>query len=110
MRSTGESERRRGWVALSGGVMLVILIVAVWIWVDRLLGSNAQNDASAAQFLAKMNVAFGLIAVSGLFGIADGWTMTRSGNRNWPLVIGVIVTFAAGLVVAVIASSGYQPR
>ena len=90
--------------------MLVILIVAVWIWVDRLLGSNAQSDVSTAQFLGKMNVAFGLIAASGLFGIANGWTMGRSGRRNWPLLIGVIVTFVAGLVVAVVASSGYHPR
>ncbi|MGB8909991.1 MAG: hypothetical protein WCC84_14695 [Candidatus Cybelea sp.] len=89
---------------------MVVLIVAVSIWVNRLLGSSAQNDGSTAQFLAKMNVAFGLIAVSGLFGIANGWTMARLGRRNWPLVIGVIVTFAAGLVVAVVASSGYQPR
>ena len=60
MNSAGESERRRGWVALSGGVMLVILIGAVWIWVDRLLGSSAKNDVSTAEFLGKMNVAFAL--------------------------------------------------
>jgi F0F1-type ATP synthase assembly protein I len=88
----------------------VILIVAVWIWVDRLLGSTARNDTAAAQFLSKMNVAFALIAASGLFGVANGWTMAHSGRRNWPLVIGVIVTFTAGLVIAVVASSGYQPR
>ncbi|MGB6518781.1 MAG: hypothetical protein WBE79_09805 [Candidatus Cybelea sp.] len=110
MNSAGESERRRGWVALSGGVMLVILIGAVWIGVDRLLGSSAKNDVSTAQFLGKMNVAFALIAASGLFGVANGWTMAHSGRRDWPLLIGVIVTFAAGLVVAVVASSGYHPR
>jgi hypothetical protein len=105
-----ESERRRGWIALTGGAFLVILIVAVWIWVNRLLAGNAQTDAAAAQFLGKMNAAFGLIAISGLFGVANGWTMAHSGRRNWLLVFGVIVSFAAGLVLAVVASSGYQPR
>ncbi|MFY9665330.1 MAG: hypothetical protein WAK19_12855 [Candidatus Cybelea sp.] len=105
-----ENERRRGWVALSGGAFLVILIVGVWIWVDRHLGNTVRNDISTAQFLGRLNVAFGLIVVSGVFGVANGWTMAHSGRRNWLLVLGVIVTFAAGLVVAVVASSGFQAR
>lgn len=106
-----ESERRRrGWVALSGGVLLVLLIVAVWIWIHRLLGSSPQYDEAAAQFLGKMNVAFGLIVLSGLLGMANGWIMAHSGRRNGLIEVGIVVAFGAGLIVAVLASGGYHPR
>jgi hypothetical protein len=104
-----EGLKRRGNVALAGGVVLFVVIVAVWIWVDHLMATSALTDPAAAQFLGKLNVAFGLIAISGLFGVGNGWVMASSGRRSVPLIIGLLVTFAAGLFLAYSASNGFQP-
>jgi hypothetical protein len=88
---------------------LTALIAAVWIWIDRLLGNDAQRDAGTAQYLGKLNVALGLFLISGILGVANGAAMAYSGRRNWPLIAGVVIAFAAGLFVAISASSGYRP-
>ena len=105
------SQQRRGWVAFGAGVFLVVLIGGVWIWIDQLFAANGATRGSdaAAQFLGKLNVAFALIAISGALGVGNGWMMAHSGRRNTPLVLGMIVVFAAGIFLAARASSGYQP-
>jgi hypothetical protein len=106
------SQRRRGWVACGAGVVLVVLMGGVWLWIDRLFAANGGTAGSpgAAQFLGKLNIAFALIVVSGALGVANGWAMAQTGRRNMPLIFGMIVVFAAGLFLAVSASSGYQPN
>ena len=106
--ATLQSRQRRGWVAFGAGVFLVVLAAGIWIWVDVLLAVGAQHDSAEATFLGKLNVAFGLIVVAGVLGTINGWSMAKSGRRNVALIFGMIVCFAAGLVVAVGAQNGVQ--
>jgi MFS family permease len=101
----------RGRLALCAGAFLVIFMGSIWIWVDRLFATRgiAQNDPGAAQFLGKINVAFALVVVAGVLGIANGWVMARSGRRNLALIVGLVVAFAAAVFIAAGASNGYRP-
>lgn len=101
----------RGWLALGAGAFLVVFMSAIWIWIDRLFAARgiAQSDPGAAQFLGKINVAFALVVVAGVLGIANGWIMAHSGRRNVALIVGLVVAFAAGVFLAAAASSGYRP-
>jgi uncharacterized membrane protein len=103
-----ERVKRRGWVAFGAGVFLAVLSGAVWVWVNRLLASQAADPATA-QFLGRMNLAFGLVLVSGLLGIANGWMMAHTGRRNRPLIFGLVIAFVIAFFVALSASQGYQP-
>ena len=106
------SQQRRGWIAFGAGVFLVVLIAGLWIWVDRLfIASGAPaRDPAAAQFIARINVVFGLVLVAGLLGAANGWIMARSGLRNFPLMVGMLVVFVGALILGFMASNGYQPH
>jgi hypothetical protein len=94
----------RGWVAFGAGIFLVIFAAAIWIWVDRLLLANGPADAATAQFAGKLNVAFGLIAVSGILGTINGWIMAHSGKRNSALIVAMVLIFVSALFIAYNAS------
>ncbi len=108
---TLSSAKFRGWLALGAGAFLVVFMVSIWIWIDRLFATRgiAQSDVGAAQFLGKINVAFALVVVSGVLGIVNGWIMAHSGRRNLALIVGLVVAFAAAVFLAAGASSGYRP-
>lgn len=106
--ATLQSQQRRGWISFGAGVFLIVLVTAIWIWVDILLAGSAQRDAVEATFLGKLNVAFGLILVAGVLGTIQGWKMAKSGRRNVFLILAMVICFAAGLIVAVGASNGVQ--
>ena len=75
-----------------------------------MLAGGARHDPAEATFLGKLNVAFGLILAAGVLGTVNGWRMAKSGRRSVALIFGMIVCFAAGLVVAVGASNGLQTQ
>lgn len=106
--ATLQSQRRRGWVSFGAGAFLIVFAGAIWIWVNGLLLGGAQRNAAEATFLGKLNVAFALIVAAGVLGTIQGWMMAKSGRRNVPLILGMVVCFAAGLIVAVGASNGIQ--
>lgn len=103
-----QRQQRRGWVAFGAGIFMIVLAAGIWIWVDFLLAGGAQRDSAEATFLGKLNVAFGLIVLAGMFGTFNGWSMAKSGRRNVALILIMVVCFAAGLIVAVSASNGVQ--
>jgi hypothetical protein len=107
---TLQSAKLRGWLALGAGAFLVVFMAAIWIWIDRLFASRgiAATDASAAQFLERINVAFALVVLAGILGVVNGWLMAHSGRRNLPLIVSLIVAFAAAVFIAAGASSGYS--
>jgi hypothetical protein len=102
--STLQSQQRRGWVAFGAGAFLVVLMGAIWIWVDRLL--FAQGDVAAAQLAGRLNVAFALIVVAGVLGVINGWITAHSGRTIRILVFGSVVLFIGALAIAWRASSG----
>lgn len=106
-----ESQRRRGWRALYAGVLLVILMCGAALWIDRLFLGNSSTVAnqSAMQFLGKLNVAFALVVVAAMLGIANGWIMARTGQRNKALVWVLVVVFLAAVFTAFGAIDAYHP-
>jgi len=101
--------RLRGWIAFGAGVFLALFMASVWIWIDRVMASSAPADAATAAFLGKINVACALVVVSGVLGAINGWMMARTGRRNVPLMVGVLLAFVIALVVAWSASNAYRP-
>lgn len=102
--------KRRGWVALFAGAFIVLLMGGVWVWVDRLLAGDAwQRDAATGAFAGRINVAFALVVVSGVIGIANGWMQASSGRRSLALSLAVIAVFAAAVFIAAGASALYNP-
>lgn len=100
-----DRERRRGWRGLSAGVLLVLMVGAVWVWVDRLFAGNsaALTDSSTTQLLGRLNVAFALGAIAGLLGIVNGWLVAHSGRRNNALVWAIVVVAIAAFFTALAA-------
>jgi hypothetical protein len=97
--------KRRGLIALFAGSFIVLLVGAVWIWVDRLVaGGTAVADPSDLQVLGKLNAAFPLILVAGILVIANGWLMLRTGKSNSALAWAVIVVFLVGAFIGFGAS------
>jgi len=96
--------KTRGWVAFGAGVFLVIFAAAIWIWVDRLLLANGPADQATAQFAGKLNVAFGLIVISGILGTINGWVMAHSGQRNRALIVAMVLIFISAVFIAYNAS------
>jgi hypothetical protein len=105
------SMKMRGWVALVAGLFLVLLISAVWVYVGRLFSAQGvvDRDVATAQFAGRTYVAFALVLVSGLLGVANGIWQIRTGCRNRVLVFAMLVMFAAAIGVAVIGSNAYHP-
>jgi hypothetical protein len=50
-------------------------------------------------------VAFALVILAGLLGIASGWLMARSGRRNRILIYTLVAVFAAAIFIAAGAST-----
>jgi hypothetical protein len=107
--ATRLSQERRGWVSFGASVFLIVFMSAVWVWVDGLLGANVRTDAALAQFEGRLNVAFALVVIAGVFGVANGWLMARSGIRNRILIFGLVIVFASALFVACSATGVYHP-
>lgn len=107
---TLQSARLRGWVALGAGAFLVVFMAAIWIWIDNLFSVRgiAATDESAAQFLGRINVAFALVVLAGVLGVINGWMMAHSGRRNLPLIVSLVLAFAAAVFIAAGASSGVR--
>lgn len=107
-----ETQQRRGWVAFGAGAFLVVLIAGLWIWVDKIFVASGApaRDPAAAAFIGRINVVFGLVLVAGFLGAANGWIMARSGLRNYPLMVGMLVVFVGALILGFMASNGYQPH
>ena len=99
--------KTRGWVAFGAGVFLVGFAAAIWVWVDRLLATNGPQDVAAAQLAGRLNVAFGLLVISGVLGTINGWIMAHTGKRNTALIVAMVVIFATALFVAYNASSSH---
>jgi hypothetical protein len=104
MSTSPASQQRRGWVAFGAGAFLVVLMGAIWIWVDQLL--FAQGDVAAAQLAGRLNVAFALIVIAGVLGAINGWITAHSGRTVRILVFGAVVLFIGALAIAWRASSG----
>jgi hypothetical protein len=91
--------RRRGVRALCAGVLLTVLACGIWLWLGRLFADNsgALSDPSTMRKLGRLNVAFALLAIAGLIGIANGWVQARTGRGKkaliWALVIVAISAF-----------------
>jgi len=97
--------KTRGWVAFGAGVFLIGFAAAIWMWVDRLLlTSNGLQDPAGAQLAGRLNVAFGLLVVSGILGTINGWIMAQTGKRNTGLIVAMVLSFAVALFVAYNAS------
>ena len=103
-----QSQERRGWVAVWTGAFVVVVMAAVWIWVDVLLAANGQSDPATAKFVGRLNVAFAFVVIAGVLGVINGWLTAHSGRRNTWLLIGLVVAFVSGLFVACSATGGYQ--
>lgn len=97
--------KRRGWVAFGAGLFLVLFAAAIWFWVDRLLGANGAQDPAAAQLAGRLNVAFGLLVVSGVLGTINGWIMAHTGRRNTALIVAMVLVFVSALFIAYNASN-----
>jgi hypothetical protein len=96
--------KTRGWVAFGAGLFLIVFAAAIWIWADRLLLANGPDDPSTPQFAWKLNVAFGLIVVSGILGTINGWIIAHSGRRSGWLIFAIVVIFVSALFIAYNAS------
>jgi MFS family permease len=109
---TLQSQQRRGWVAFGAGAFLVVFVGAIAIWVDRLLSTSGllQRDAATAQFTGRLNVAFALLIVGGVLGVANGWLMAHFGRRNRVLIFVLVIVFVSALFVACSASNAYRAR
>lgn len=107
---TLSSQQLRGWFALGAGAVLAIFMAAIWIAIDRAFAAEgiAARDVAAAEFLGRINVAFGLIVVAGVLGVINGWSMAHAGRRNLWLLIALLVAFVSALVIAGYASSSYH--
>lgn len=99
--------KRRGWIAATAGVLMIVFMSAVWFWVDRAMAAQAISaaDVGTARFLGRIHVAFGLVILAGLLGIANGWLMAQSGRRNRISIVMLVVVFAAAVIVAASAST-----
>ena len=102
-----DAAKRRGWVALSAGVFMVVFMGAIWFWVDRMMAAQGIStaDVTTAKFLGRIHVAFALIILAGLLGIASGWLMARTGRRNRILIYTLVAVFAAAIFIAAGAST-----
>ncbi len=87
-----------------------MFVGAIAIWVDRLLSASGllQGDAATAQFTGRINVAFALLILGGVLGVANGWRMAHSGRRNRVLIFGLVIVFVSALFVACSASNAYR--
>ena len=103
-----QSMRRRGWAALIAGAFMVVLIVGLWVFILRLLADPTvvPRDPHYADFLGKLFVAFALIILSGLLGIASGAIQIRTGRQSRGLTIAVLVVFLAAFGTVMLAVSG----
>lgn len=104
---TLEGRKRGGWVAFGAGIFLMVVIAAVWIWVDHLLAANgiAPGETAMAGYLGRLNVAFLLLVLAGALGVLNGWIMAHTGRPSRMVLIGLFVVFAAAVVLAVTASA-----
>jgi hypothetical protein len=106
-----QSMKRRGWLALTGGVLVIVLMTSVWIWVGGLLAAHGvvNRDPATAQFIGRTYVAFALVEVCGVLGIINGSWQIRSGRRNRVLAFAMLVLFAAAIGVAATGAGAYHP-
>jgi hypothetical protein len=102
-----DAAKRRGWVALSAGAFMVIFMGAIWIWVDRMMAAQGISaaDVTTAKFLGRIHLAFALVILAGLLGIASGWLMAQTGRRNRILIYTLVAVFAAAVFIAAGAST-----
>lgn len=99
--------KRRGWIAASAGVFMIVFMGAVWFWLDRAFAAQTIStaDVSTAKFLGRIHLAFALVILAGLLGIVNGWLMARSGRRNRILIFTLVVVFGAAVFIAAGASA-----
>lgn len=102
--------KRAGRRALIAGIIIIVMMVGVWIWVDSIFAGNssALANPSAMQFLGKLNVSFALLVVAGVLGVVNGRFMLRTGQRNIPLIIAILVVFAIAIFTSWFAVDAYQ--
>jgi cytochrome c oxidase assembly factor CtaG len=101
--------QRRGWIAFGAGIFLIVFMGAIWIWIDRTVAAGgAMQDPGFAAFMARINLACGLVVVAGILGTINGWMMARTGMRtNW-LIYAMIAVFGVALYLAYTASNAYH--
>jgi hypothetical protein len=104
---TLDSAKRRGWVALSAGALMVVFVVGAWFWVDRTMARQGipMADVTTAKFLGRIHISFALVVLAGLLGIANGWLMVQSGRRNRVLIFTLVAVFVAAAFVAASATT-----
>lgn len=102
-----DAAKRRGWVALSAGAFMVILMGAIWFWLDRMMAAQGIStaDVTTAKFLGRIHAAFALVVLAGFLGIASGGLMAKSGRRNRILIFALVIVFAAAVFIAAGAST-----
>ncbi|MGA2759004.1 MAG: hypothetical protein ABSF08_01625 [Candidatus Cybelea sp.] len=103
---TLESAKRRGWIGFGAGVFLVVFPTAIAIWVDRLM--SGQTAPGTASFVGRLNVAFALVALSGVLGMVNGWSQGHSGRTNRGIVFALVIVFAIAFYLAYTASNAYN--
>src|SRR5579863_7543543 len=100
-----DGQRRRGRRAVIAGAFLIVVVSGVWVWLVRFFAghSAAQADPSSMQMLGRLNVAYGLMVIAGLLGIANGWLMMQSGRGHKGLVLALVIVAIGAFVTAVFA-------
>ena len=102
-----ERGKARGWVTLTAGGFIIVLISGIWLFIRRAFadGHLTVSTRDTATFLGQTFVAFALIFLCGVLGIANGVMQLRTGRRSVILNGAIIVLVGSALVVIWIATS-----
>jgi TRAP-type mannitol/chloroaromatic compound transport system permease small subunit len=102
--------KTRGWIGLIAGVFLVVFMAAVWIWVAMLAAHQGiAGEQSAQAFFGRTYLAFALVMVAGVLGIANGIWQIRLGRPNRVLVTTVLIVFLAALGTVFLNQNAQHP-
>ncbi len=93
-----EVPRNRGYIAIGAGIFLIVTMAALYLYFGNLAASGAMTlpEAAAAAFFGKLDVGFGLLAISGAVGIGNGlWIVRRQKINVYLTIMGFLVAVSA---------------